>query len=107
MKKVLTFILAVLPAIIGFFYTISLIALGVSVAEGWVYGVTEDILVLLMLVLTLVLLVFLFGAMIYFFVDTCRNKKISGGMKILWCFLHYQFNAFAFPVYWFLYLRKD
>ena len=107
MKKILTFILAVLPGVVGFFYTIALIALGVSVELGWVYGVMEEILVLLMVALTLVLLFFLFGGMIYFIVDTCRNPKISGGMKIFWCFMHYQFNVFVFPVYWFLYLRKN
>ena len=107
MKKVFTCILSILPMIAMFLYTVGLVALGIASEEGLVYGSTEDVFVLLMFVLTIFLLIVVFGVMIYFIIHACRNPQLVTGMKVCWCFLLYQFNVFVFPVYWFIYLRKE
>ncbi len=107
MKKVFTFILSIIPLIATVIYTVALVIFGIASEEGMIYGSAEDIVVLLMLGFTLLFVAALFGVMIYFIVHACRNPQLATGMKVCWCFLHYQFNVFVFPVYWFIYLRKE
>lgn len=107
MKKVLTCILSIIPMIATVIMGLAMAVLGIASEEGLLYGSTEDVAVLLMLVFMILYLIAMFGIMIYFIVISCKNPMLPTGMKVLWCFLHYQFNVFAFPVYWFLYIRKE
>jgi len=107
MKKVLTCILSIIPLIATVIMTMAMVFLGIASEEGLLYGSSEDIAVLLLFLFMILYLIAMFGIMIYFIVISCKNPMLSTGMKVLWCFLHYQFNVFAFPVYWFLYIRKE
>ncbi len=107
MKKVLTFVLAVMPLPLSFVYLVACVFMAIADENGWFAGIMEDVYILLLLGFTLVLVAITIAAMTYFIVKACKNPKLTGGMKAIWCVLLYQLNVFVFPVYWFLYLRKD
>ncbi len=107
MKKVLTCILSFVPLISTVLMGVTLAIFGIASEEGMLYGSAEDAMIIGLLVIMLFYVIAMFGIMIYFIVITCKNPNLSTGMKILWCFLHYQFNALAFPVYWFIYILRE
>lgn len=107
MKKVISCILSFVPLVGTGFMTIAMVAFGIAHQEGMLYGRTEDMVMLTLFIITLVFVLCMYGFIIYYIVKTCKNSLLSAGMKIFWCFMHYQFNALAFPVYWFMYIRHE
>lgn len=107
MKKVITCILSFIPLVFTVLMTIAMVSFGIALDQGAFYGTMEDVVVIGLFIFIILYLIAVFGIMIYFIVITCKNPNLSTGMKVLWCFLHYQFNAFAFPVYWFIYILRE
>ena len=107
MKKAITCILSFLPMIATVLYVVAIIAMSIISEEFYLTDSVETILVLLMLVFSLAFIVAVFGVMIYFIVHACKSPNLETGMKVLWVFLLYQFNLFALPVYWFIYMRRE
>lgn len=44
---------------------------------------------------------------LYFMVLACKNPTLHAAYKGMWCALFYCLNVWAFPVYWFLYIRTE
>ena len=48
-----------------------------------------------------------YGVMIWLIVKTIKKQEMSTLAKVVWCICLYSFNIFVFPIYWFVYLRKE
>lgn len=107
MKKVITCILSIIPLIGTILMAIAMVAFGIASEEGMLYGSAEDVMIIGLLLISIFYVIAMFGIMIYFIVITYKNPNLPTGMKIMWCFFHYQFNAFSFPVYWFIYILRE
>lgn len=81
------------------------------VSIGMEMGViSEDIALPILIVLligTLVLVAAVWGVMIWLIVKTVKNPTLDTGMKVAWGFALYMLNVFAFPVYWFMVIKKE
>ena len=107
MKKVLSFILCISPFILFFGTCIPL--LGISIAEEMGTMTEEPIMgVSLLLVVGAILAVIAtYGVMIWLIVKTAKKQDMGTGEKVVWCVCFYFLNIFVFPVYWFVYIRKE
>ncbi len=106
MKKVLSCMLSFLPlgmivlTMVVFFLSYFIIGEG-TMTTG------ETIFMLGLILFELIAVVLTFALMIWYMIKACKNPEFSTGIKVLWCVILYCFNIIAFPVYWFLYIRKE
>ncbi len=105
MKKVLSCILSFLPAI-GF---IGVIIGLIHAAPFMNHPVNEEqkMISIMMVVIALAVVILTFAVMVWYMIKACKNPQYDTGMKVLWCFMLYMFNMFAFPVFWFVHVRKE
>lgn len=106
MKKVVSCCLSFVPAVMIFLTFVVLLLAMMFLDEGPM-NTGEVILMFGFLLFDLIGVVMTFVMMIWYMIKTCKNPEFSTGMKILWCALLYCFNLIAFPVYWFMYVRKE
>ena len=105
MKKVVSCILSFLPGILLLISLMSVIYISLYM-EGEIRG--EDMaLAISMIVTSLLAVIACFGVMIFYAVKVYRNSQMSSGTKIVWYICLYFFNVFVFPVFWFMYIRKE
>lgn len=106
MKKVLSCILSFLPLVmmaltfLVFFIAILIFGEG-TMSSG------ESVLMIGLILFELIGVALTYVIMIWYMIKTCKNPGFTTGTKVLWCLLLYFFNLFVFPVYWFLYIRKE
>lgn len=106
MKKALSCILSFLPLVmIAGTFIVLFIAILVF-GEGTM-STGEIILMIGLILFELLGVALTFFMMIWYMIKTFKNPGFTTGMKVLWCILLYCFNLFVFPVYWFLYVRKE
>ena len=102
MNKALSCILSFLPAILVFGTVILFAVFGIVVGTEGTMGVGATIFMILLLIFEFVGVI-----LALVMIKACKNPNLSTGMKVLWCILIYSFNLFIFPVYWFIYIRKE
>ena len=107
MKKVLSFILCILPFILFFGTTIPL--LGVAMAEemGTMPEETLMGISIVLLIGAVLAVVAVYGVMIWLIVKVVKNPNLTTAVKVVWSICFYFLNIFAFPVYWFVHIRKE
>lgn len=107
MNKVLSFILCLVPAVLFWGSVIPL--MGISVAEemGTISYEALGVGMILILIGALLSVIAVYGVMIWLMIKTVKNPNIDKGLKVVWCICLYMFNMFVFPVYWFIYIRKE
>ena len=107
MKKVLSFILCILPFILFFGTCIPL--LGISIAEEMGMMTEESIMgiSILLLIGAILAVISVYGVMIWLIIKTVNKQDMSTTGKVVWCVCFYFLNIFVFPVYWFVYIRKE
>ena len=106
MKKALSCILSFLPLVmIALTFIVLLVALLIF-GEGTM-STGETILMIGLILFEFIGVALTFFMIIWYMIKTCKNPEFTTGMKVLWCVLLYCFNLFVFPVYWFLYVRKE
>lgn len=106
MKKVLSCILSILPIVmIAITFIVALVFLMI-VGEGTL-TTGQTIFMICLFAFELIGIALTFFMMVWYMIKTCRNPEFSTGMKVLWCALLYCVNLIAFPIYWFLYVRKE
>lgn len=108
MKKVLSCILSFVPLVM--YVALILLTIPVAIFAGAEVQGTEIVVlvaVIFVVVLSILFTVSTFGVMIYFIVLTVRSQNLDSSMKIMWCVLLYFLNVYFFPVYWFVYIRRD
>ena len=106
MKKVLSCILSFLPLVLIAFVIIAYIVAAMVIGEG-IMTTPEIIAVICLLLIAVVAVLLTFVLMIIYIVKACKNPALSTGMKVLWVFVLYSFNVLVFPVFWFIYIRKE
>lgn len=106
MNKGLSCVLCFLP---GVLFAIALVLMGVcSVGAVGTMGEGEiAILTILMLLTAFLSVVAVYGVMIWLMIKTFKNSNLTTGVKVVWCIVLYALNLFAFPVYWFVYIRNE
>lgn len=105
MKKVLSCILSFLPGILLLISLMSVIYISLYM-EGEIRG--EDMaLAISMIVTSLLAVIACFGVMIIYVIKVYKNPQMSSGTKIMWYICLYFFNVLIFPVFWFIYIRKE
>jgi hypothetical protein len=57
--------------------------------------------------LHLLTMLLIFGLMVFYVVNVFRNDRIKPDMKALWAIVLFMGNAFAIPIYWYLYIWRD
>ena len=57
--------------------------------------------------IAIIAVIVIFGVMIWLIVKTIKNKEFTTAKKVVWCICLYYLNIFAFPVYWFMHIRKE
>ena len=107
MKKVMSCIMSFLPLVSMIIVIAILVTFGISIDNNIYLGSAERTVVIGLTIIMLLYIGFMTGVIIYYIVKACRNSQLSTGMKVFWCFMFYQFNVFVFPVYWFMYIRKE
>lgn len=107
MNKTLSGILAFVPLAAMSSLLVAMIYMGINFGDAAYLTSAERVLLILTFIYMLACTALSFGFVAYYIVKTIRNPQLSTGMKVLWCFMHYQFNAFVFPIYWFLYIRHE
>ena len=105
-KKALSCILSFLPVVMIASTLIVFLIAFLIFGEGTM-STGEIILMIGLLLFELLGVALTFFMMIWYMIKTFKNPAFSTGTKVLWCILLYCFNMFVFPVYWFLYVRKD
>lgn len=107
MKKVGTFILCILPLIL--LCGIGIPLLGVTLASEMDMMPDEALggLALFLFVGAVVTVIAVYGVMIWQIVGVIKNKNVETFQKVVWCLFLYFLNVFVFPVYWFVFLRKE
>ena len=107
MKKVLTCILCLLPFILFFGIIIPLFGISIAQELGTITEEAAESIAFILCIGAIVAVIAVYGVMIWLIVKTIRKKEFDTGVKVVWCICLYWFNIFAFPVYWFMYLRKE
>lgn len=106
MKKGLSCILSFLPLVMIVLTFVVLFAMLIIFGEGTM-TTGQTILMIGLLIFELIGVILTFVVMIWYMIKTYKNPEFTTGMKILWFALLYCFNLFVFPVYWFMYVRKE
>ncbi len=106
MKKVVSCCLSFVPVVMIVLTFVVLLLAMLIFGEGTM-STGEVILMIGLLLFELIGVVMTFVMMIWYMIKTCKNPEFSTGIKVLWCALLYCFNMFIFPVYWFMYVRKE
>lgn len=106
MKKGLSCILSFLPLVMIVLTFVVLFAMLIIFGEGTM-TTGQTILMIGLLIFELIGVILTFVVMIWYMIKTYKNPEFTTGMKILWFVLLYCFNLFVFPVYWFMYVRKE
>ncbi len=106
MKKVLSCILSFLPLLLIAFVIIAYIVAVLVIGEG-IMTTPEIIAMICLLAVAVVAVILTFVLMIWYMIKACKNPDLSTGMKVLWCALLYCFNLLIYPVFWFMYIRKE
>jgi hypothetical protein len=57
--------------------------------------------------LHLLTMLLIFGLMVFYIVNVFGNDRIKPDMKALWAIVLFMGNAFAMPIYWYLYIWRD
>lgn len=107
MKKVLSFILCILPLILFFVICIPLFQYSITGKTEFFSQVPDEIFPILLFWLSVLVVIAVYGVMIWLIVKTVKRQEMSTAVKAVWCLCLYWFNIFAFPVYWFVYIRKE
>lgn len=107
MKKVLSFILCCLPLILFLVGVIFFIITTVSVEVGLIYESVADGWMLLCCLIIFMAVIAVYGVMAWLMVKACKRKDFDSGKKVIWIVCLYMLNMFAYPVYWFKYIRKE
>lgn len=105
MKKVLSCIMSIVPMIFVFAGTMiisiaSFVGNNVDIDTGLVMMIIGFVLMVLYLLLCWVDIAWFMYMMV-------KNPKIDSQMKIIWGILLVVLNIYTFPVYWFIYIRKE
>ncbi len=106
MKKGLSCVLSFLPLIIIVLTFVVLFGALMIFGEG-AMSTGQTIFMIGLILFELIGVILTYVVMIMYMIKTCKNPEFTTGMKILWCVLLYCFNIFIFPVYWFMFLRKE
>lgn len=107
MKKVGTFILCILPMILFFGTCIPLYGVTMASEMGMMSDEALSGLALFLLIGAILAVIAVYGVMIWQFVGVIKNKNVTNFQKVVWCLFLYFLNIFVFPVYWFVFLRKE
>lgn len=107
MKKVLSFIKCILPLILFFVTCIPLLQYSITEKTEFFSQVPDEILPILLFCLAILTVIAVYGVMIWLIVKTIKKQEMSTLAKVVWCICLYSFNIFVFPIYWFVYLRKE
>ncbi len=106
MKKALSCILSFLPLVLIALTLILFLVFGIFIGEGTL-NVWQTIVMLFLVAMELIGVLLALVLIVLYIIKACKNPNISTGMKVVWCLLIYNLNIFVFPVYWFLYIRKE
>ena len=106
MKKALSCMLSFLPLVLIALSLILLLIFGIIFGEGTL-TVIQTIFMFFLVAMELIGVLLGLTLIVVYIIKACKNPNISTGMKVAWCFIIYSFNIFAFPIYWFLYIRKE
>lgn len=101
MKKVVSFILCILPFILFFAACIPALYFSISEEMGSV------MLGICVLVFAILAVIAVYGVMIWLIIKTVKKQGMTTETKVVWCICLYFLNIFAFPVYWFMNIRKE
>lgn len=106
MNKALSCILCFLP---GVLFTIALVMIGMcSIATGGTMaGSVSAIFIILMMLASLLSVIAVYAVMIWLMIKTFKNPNITGGVKVVWTIMLYALNMLVFPIYWFVYIRRE
>lgn len=107
MNKALSCFLSFLPAILVFGTLILFAVFGIVAGMEGTMGAGETIFMIFLLVFEFIGVILALVMIVWYMIKACKNPNLSTGMKVVWCFLIYSFNLFIFPVYWFIYIRKE
>lgn len=106
MKKVLSCILSFMPLLLIAFVVIAFMVASIFIGEGNM-STPENIAMICLMLVAVVAVILTFVLMIVYIVKAFKNPDLSTGMKVLWCALLYFFNLLIYPVFWFMYIRKE
>lgn len=107
MNKKLSCFLCWMPLVLMFLVCGPLMFVSIGMDMGVISEEVAVPLLLLLLLGSVLLVVAVFGVMIWLIIKTVKNPVMDTGTKVAWGFGLYMLNVFAFPVYWFMYIRNE
>jgi len=107
MKKGLSCLLCWLPLVLFCCSVIPLLFVSVMGEMGMMEESTMGILLIFIFFGAILSVVAVYGVMIWLIIKTVKNETLDVTAKVLWSIGLYCLNMLIFPVYWFMYIRKE
>ncbi len=106
MNKVLSCILCFLPGVL--FWSSCVPLMGYVFAEDRGMSIEPTgLFIILILLGSFLAVIAVYGVMIWLIIKTVKNPSLDTPLKVVWCICLYMFNMCMFPIYWFIYIRKE
>lgn len=96
-----------LPLVMMFLIFVPWIIVSISMNTGVLAESAAVPILIFLLVLILIWVVSVWAVMIWLIVRTVKNPNIDIVWKVVWVFALYLLNVVAFPVYWFVVMKKE
>ena len=106
MSKKLAAFLCWLPFVMMFLVFVPWIAVSIMMNTGVIAESTAIPILLIIMLFIFVWVASVWGVMIWLIIRTVKNPIMSTGVKVAWGFGLYMLNVIAFPIYWFVVIRK-
>ena len=108
MNKILSCCLCVLPVLLYIVIVVPTVIIDIGLELGTIEG--SEMILALLIILMVGAFIFVFatyGVMIWLIAKTVERDDMQLPIKAVWCGCLYYLNIFVFPVYWFIYIRKE
>lgn len=107
MSKKLSAFLCWLPFVMMFLVLVPWMVVSIMMNTGVIAESTAVPILIIIMLFIFVWVASVWGVMIWLIIRTVKNPSFDLGMKVAWGFGLYMFNVIAFPIYWFVVIRKE
>ncbi len=107
MSKKLSAFLCWLPFVMMFLVLGPWMVVSIMMSAGVIAESTAVPILIIIMLFIFLWVASVWGVMIWLIVRTAKKPGFDLGMKVAWCVGLYMFNVIAFPIYWFVVMRKE
>lgn len=96
-----------LPLVMMFFVLVPWIIVSISMNTSMIAESVAVPILMVLLIFINIWIISVWAVMIWLIVRTVKNPNFDGAMKTAWVFALYLLNVFAFPVYYYVVMKKE